>query len=86
MKIQVIISGRAYHTMQDVPESLDLAGAATLDDALARIGDHLSDHEQLPPTAMIAVGGKHVGTLARHESCDLSDGDDIVLIVPVAGG
>ncbi len=86
MNIQVVISGRAYHTMQDVPESLDLAEGATLDDALTRIGDALSDDQRLPATAMIAVAGKHVGTLARHESCRLKEGDEIVLIVPVAGG
>ena len=86
MKIQVVISGRAYHTMQNVPESLDMAEGATLDDALDQIGDLLSDDQRLPTTTMIAVRGKHLGTVARHEPCPLHEGDELVLIVPVAGG
>jgi len=32
------------------------------------------------------VAGKHVGSIAQHADSPLREGDEIVLIAPVAGG
>jgi molybdopterin converting factor small subunit len=35
---------------------------------------------------LIAVAGKHLGTLASHTPSPLADGDELTVIAPVAGG
>ena len=85
MKVQVVLTGRSHPT-SEVPESFELADGATVDDALAKLSEALSDDVSLPATCLIAVSGTHLGTLNSHEARELCDGDELVIIAPVAGG
>jgi molybdopterin converting factor small subunit len=86
MKIRTVITGRFYHTTGSLPEELTLADGATVDDALAELAGHLPADQGLPESCLVAVSGRHVGTVSAHESARLSDGDELVVIAPVAGG
>ncbi|MBP89133.1 MAG: hypothetical protein CMJ64_20855 [Planctomycetaceae bacterium] len=86
MKIQIVYTGRSYQIAERLPSEIDLSDGAKLDDALHAVNQLLSDDEQLPPSCLISVAGSHVGTLASHEDQSLKDGDELVLIAPVAGG
>ncbi len=86
MKIKLIITGRAYDAAVDVPGELTLPDGATLDDALQALAEDLPPQRPLPPTCLVAVSGSHVGTLGSHAARELQDGDELVLIAPVAGG
>ncbi|MFT5527760.1 MAG: molybdopterin converting factor small subunit [Pirellulaceae bacterium] len=85
MKIQVVVTGRSYHLADDIPEEIELAADATLNTAISDINSRLGD-QPLPDSCLLAVGGKHMGTIAQHADVALRDGDEIVLIAPVAGG
>lgn len=85
MKIRLVVTGRNYNTADSLPEELQLDDAATLQDALQSISTQLGE-AQLPASCLIAVSGQHVGTLASHQARELRDGDELVLIAPVAGG
>ena len=86
MNVRVTLTGRRYDLAEHLPPTLELADDATLASALARLTSALPGDDQLPATCMIAVGGTHLGTLAAHRDCPLQDGDEIVLVTPVAGG
>jgi sulfur carrier protein ThiS len=86
MKIRVIMMGRGYHTTAQWPEELSWDKPATLEDALARLAALLPEGQRLPPSCLVAVAGRHLGTWAHHEPCVLEDGDELTLIAPVAGG
>ena len=86
MKIQVIFTGRSYQRANAIPDELSLPESATLDDALRALQADLPDEQRLPTSCLISVSGRHVGTLGSHGDCPLSDGDELVLIAPVAGG
>ena len=86
MKINLVITGRAYHTTESLPEQLELPEGATLTDAIAALDELLPDNQKLPASCVVAISGKHAGTLTQHASPPLADGDELVLIAPVAGG
>ena len=86
MKIQVILTGRDYHTAASVPEELVLDEGAHLDEALRQINAALGDSAALPDSCLIAIGNQHVGTVASHPDVELQDAQELVLIAPVAGG
>lgn len=86
MKINVVVTGRGYHATQYLPSEIMLADSATLDEALARLADLLPSGQTFPKTCLVAVAGRHVGTLEKHEACHLREGDELTLIAPVAGG
>ena len=86
MKVKIIISGRGYHDASSLPEELTLPDAASVDDALARLDELLPEGLRLPQSCLVAVSGQHLGTRARHEPCELADGDELMLVAPVAGG
>jgi molybdopterin converting factor small subunit len=86
MKIKIILSGRNYDLAQFIPEALELAENATLDDALAALAKLLPEGRDLPATGLVAIAGKHVGTVAAHPATPLGDGDEVVIVAPVAGG
>lgn len=86
MRIRLVITGRSYHMAEHLPDEIELPAAATLDDALAAIAQRLADGPPLPSSCLVAVSGEHLGTIAHHRSQQLRDGDELVLIAPVAGG
>ncbi len=86
LKIRLAVSGRGYHHSTDLPEFLELPEGATLDEALAAIGELLPPEGQLARSALVAVSGRHVGTVGSHPPQLLQPGDELVVIAPVAGG
>lgn len=86
MKIRVILSGRHYDAAQGVPESLDLPEGCSLADALRTLSGLLPPERPLAPSCLVAVSGAHQGTVAACRERTLQDGDELVVIAPVAGG
>jgi len=86
MKIRVVLTGRSYHTAASLPAELELSEEGSLDEALSQINAVLTEEAALPGSCLIAIGGQHVGTVASHPEVTLQDGQELVLIAPVAGG
>lgn len=86
MRIRIVASGRFYHWTEHLPDELEVPGGASLDTVLERLTRLLPPEGQLPATCLVAVAGRHVGTVGAHENRSLADGDELVLISPVAGG
>ena len=87
MRVRVVITGRSYHAMSELPDEITLPGTATVDDALALLADRLpTEQPHFPASCLVAVSGEHLGTVANHQTRQLADGDELILITPVAGG
>jgi molybdopterin converting factor small subunit len=86
MKIRVVISGRNYEAAEAVPEELTLPDGSSLDEALRTLSGLIPGGKGLPDSCLVAVSGTHLGTLRTHRPRDLEEGDELVLIAPVAGG
>ncbi len=86
MNIRVVVTGRSYHTAEQLPEEIALDDNATVDDAIESISKLLPDGETFPASCLVAVAGQHLGTLLSHQNRELRDGDEVTLIAPVAGG
>ena len=86
MKVRVVISGRHYDWAQLPADELTLADSASLDDAIAALAAMLPRGKSLPETCLVALSGKHLGTLRDHRPEPLRDGDELLLFAPVAGG
>jgi hypothetical protein len=86
MQIRLIISGRNYNLAEAIPKELSLPEDATLDDALRSLADLLPGGTQLPSSCLVAVSGRHCGTVASHSPEKLRDRDELVILAPVAGG
>jgi molybdopterin converting factor small subunit len=86
MKVKVVISGRSYDAAESVPDQLALSDGSSLDDALEALAEFFPEGRTLPDSCLVALSGSHLGTLRSHASRDLEDGDELVLIAPVAGG
>jgi len=85
MKIRLVVTGRNYNLAEQLPPEVELNESATTDDALKLITSLLGDAE-LPATCLVTVAGQHLGTLDNHQPRELREGDELVLIAPVAGG
>jgi len=86
MRVRVVITGRSYDAAANVPDEITLPEEATLHDALQAITAAMPDGRPLPASCLVAVSGAHLGSLGSHPSRKLADGDELVLIAPVAGG
>ncbi len=86
LNVQIVFVGRRYDAAESLPDRLCLAEGATLDDALKTIAEQLPDDHPLLASCLVAVSGTHLGTLADHRPRTLKDGDELLLIAPVAGG
>jgi molybdopterin converting factor small subunit len=86
LNVQIILMGRGYDLAQSAPDRLCLPDGATVDDALEAWSAHLPNGYPLAASCLVALSGEHLGTLAKHRGCTLKDGDELVLLVPVAGG
>ena len=86
MIIRVMMTGRSYQLSSEMPDTIELAEGATVRDAVARIESLLPGDQRLHTSCLVAVGGQHVGTIGDDLLQALNDGDELVLIAPVAGG
>jgi sulfur carrier protein ThiS len=86
MQIRIAVFGRDYDAAQALPAQLALPDGCSLDAALAELARLLSPGKTLPETCLVAVSGRHLGTVARHTPHVLREGDDLVILAPVAGG
>jgi len=86
MKIRIEITGRNYHQSGGAPDEFELQTGATLIDALAALAQSLPAGVELPASCLIARNGAHVGAVRNPPATPLSDGDELMLIAPVAGG
>jgi molybdopterin converting factor small subunit len=86
MQIRLFITGRNYNLAQDIPNELALPDEATLDDALRSLSGLLPDGRRLPASCLVAISGRHCGTMASHSVEKLRDGDELAILAPVAGG
>ena len=50
------------------------------------VADLMPEGRGLPASCLVAVSGTHLGTLGNHRPHSLEEGDELVLITPVAGG
>ncbi len=85
MKVRIVVSGRSYQVAKQMPDELTLPDGCSLDEALQQIANSPAG-ESLPATCLVAVAGKHLGTLGNHQPHTLQDGDELVLLAPMAGG
>jgi len=85
MKIRILFTGRGYPAAEDLPGELTLPDQSDLQEALSAVSSFLPE-SGLPPSCLVAVRGEHVGTVASCPKRRLRDGDEIVLVAPVAGG
>lgn len=89
MRIRILIAGRNYQTQTAVappPQELDLPEGASVHAAIAALAAQLRPEQRLPGSCLVAVSGMHVGTVDHCEDRPLRDGDELLLLAPVAGG
>lgn len=86
MKIRLVVSGRGYDAALNLPETFEMADGATVAEALEAVTVLLGNGQTLAPGCLVAVSGRHLGTVARYSDRSLADGDELVLVTPVAGG
>jgi hypothetical protein len=77
--------GRAASSSSPLPAELELSAGATLADALAALRA-LSGGSRWHDSTIVAVSGRHAGTLAKHAPLPLQENDELLLLAPVAGG
>ena len=83
MHIAIAITGRAYNAALKLPRVLDLSDGADVEDALAAL---VRLAGPLAASALLAISGEHIGTVANHEPRLLVEGDELLFFSPVAGG
>jgi molybdopterin converting factor small subunit len=86
VKIRLVVTGRGYHAADSLPDQWELPDGATVDDVIRMLVDCYGQGPGWSETSLIAVAGRHLGTVASHVSAVLQDGDEVTLIAPVAGG
>jgi molybdopterin converting factor small subunit len=86
IRVRVVLSGRNYELADSVPAQLTLPEGASLDDALRALAQLVPGQRGLPASGLGAVSGTHLGTVERHRPQVLHDGDELLVLVPVAGG
>lgn len=86
IKIRLTMMGRSYDATGALPDQLELAADAHVDDALSEVSQLLGADQTLPGSCLVVHNGAHLGTVAAHSDQVLADKDELVLIAPVAGG
>jgi molybdopterin converting factor small subunit len=84
MRIRIQVAGRGYDSTK-LPEQMEFAANETVASALAKLREHLGDGN-LSPTTLVILAGRHLGSIANYEDAPLADGDELMLLQPVAGG
>ena len=86
MNIRVTYLGRRYDAATELPEVLNLPLASKLTDALAHLKATLDTAGLGADSCLVSLNGEHVGGLADGTKAMLQEGDEILLVNPVAGG
>ncbi len=86
MTITVTLSGRLYNLRPARPVEVTLPAEATVQDVLQTLRRDETTRSCLVDSALLAVSGKHIGTVAKHSVVTLSQGDDLLIFAPMAGG
>jgi molybdopterin converting factor small subunit len=86
VRIRLAFSGRNYEVARSLPQQLELPEGSAVDDALSEVERSLPAGEHLPPSCLVCVSGVHLGSVGNHRPRPLLDGDELLLIAPVAGG
>lgn len=86
MRIQIRFTGRGYPLAAELPSEFELPSGGSVQSALAALRAALPPDRTLPASCLVSVGGEHLGTVASAADRELSDGDELLLIAPMAGG
>ena len=86
MNVRVVITGRGYPAAEPFPGHLTLADGCSLDEALQTLAALAPAGRGLAASCLVAVSGTHLGTIRSHRPSVLGDGDELMIIAPVAGG
>jgi hypothetical protein len=86
MNVRIVVFGRNYDATEHLPGQLTLPEDCTLDAALERLAALLPGGRQLSDSCLVAVSGTHLGTIGNHRPRTLRDGDELLIVAPVAGG
>lgn len=86
MRVRLVLIGRGYDAAENLPDHWDVPDGASVDDVLRLIEQQYGSIPGCSPSCLIALQGRHLGTIASHASAPLHDGDELTLIAPVAGG
>ncbi len=86
MKVRLVYSGRGYDAVANLPAEISLAAGDGIDQLIATVNQLLPGDRPLPRSAVVAVAGKHLGTVGQHARQALREGDEVVIVAPVAGG
>ena len=85
MKIRITYLGRSYQHAESLPEQIELEPRSTIANAVAKVNALLINAE-LPASCLVTVSGEHMGSVAGFTDRELREGEELVLIAPVAGG
>ncbi|HJN09655.1 MAG: MoaD/ThiS family protein [Pirellulaceae bacterium] len=85
MKIRITYLGRSYQHAETLPEQIDLESGATIASAVQAVNSLLAE-TNLPGSCLVTVSGEHVGSVASFTDRPMREGEELVLIAPVAGG
>lgn len=86
MKVRLVYSGRGYDAVAKLPAEIPLTDGDDIDQLIAAVNQLLPDDRPLPRSAVVAVAGRHLGTVGQHAPQALREGDEVVIVAPVAGG
>ncbi len=86
MKIHIVLTGRGQTRGGQLPAQLELPENSSVSEALTVLRASLPEGESLPESCLLTVAGTHLGTLGQHQDQQLVDGQELLLIAPMAGG
>lgn len=86
MLIRLVFMGHGYHQASDWPEQIEVPAGADVTQAVKALQNLAVEPLSLPPTCLVIVNGRHLGTIAHCDACTLTAGDELTLLAPVAGG
>lgn len=86
MKIRLVVIGRGYDAVEDMPEQWDVPEDASVEDIICMLLKRYGDGPGWAASCLVALRGRHLGTVGSHEPATLREGDELTLIAPVAGG
>ena len=86
MNIRLAITGRSYHLAGSIPQSIELNADCTLQEAIEHVRQLFPSDNPVADSCVISVAGKQRGTVGAPSAHQLRDGDELLIVAPVAGG